>query len=1041
MTRGADRLLRHFAANSLESAQNSADRPIRRQRPMSNAVFVYRHALSSSTETDTDWSLSLARELGNATGSQLRPVGSIVRRASRPNQDTTNRVPLRPPSAACHRPPSPPTDPAVHSINQMPSNEQQKSPVPSISIASEEEATEDSQKKESTTQFAENVPTTADELMQLLMEDDGTDRPVIFTIFEAANIDGVKHLSSKNRCTRYTWLVLIILFIGLCFYQIGAQAMMYWLTPVATNIVAVYPASLAFPVIAICNNNQHRLSWLAGESIQKRRPNGTAPLWFRSQLNQLDVFDRVLLNGWDMEAGRFLRSAAHQRNRMIIQCELPNGSRCSAKDFKPLWTLTGLCWAINTDFDRPMEVTGAGPGNALRLLVNVERYERVESCTPKLRSRSLPGLKVLIINQTDIPVSFLEGVNVPAGFTMDIPFWMRQRQKLRGRDCVVMGQSNGEGEAKESSSVETEEKLSGGGKGEMRDCLMGSYLKEIERRCNCSMRKAFLKQDVTAVAGELAPLSPCNVLQYFNCVQSVLDWAKNKGFTNFGQCPVPCESIDYTAWQDMNELPTNIFPRIISFGNENEEETAELGEEDEEGTEEEHHCTHSQMLSGQSVGRIKRAAREALETQARYQEDIQIRTRRMVAQLRQSVQRLMEMRWGWRQNHFMGVHKHLSERLPCYAEVPKTHANVFNAMANPKPQGEEERAEQLQELLMGEEQKNDTKRAKSFEEVKWTFGPIAEERQKEMLMMRELTKMIYSLFSADSFTKRLPIGLQRMDKVLKLAKMYEEGQMTKESWAERMQTRNMRHFLEEDIYEDWHNLLVRDMEQNVLEVINKIEELSPQIYQKSSNGTAISVLFPVNCFCLPIPLPFFSTGSVLLFGNVRRGSENVEQLANFLDDAFECIFNGIRNETAQMLKEFQRAMLELHSALAMLFRKELPEYLQNMEFGPKFIRENFAQVNVFLHKMNIEYWRQEPTYSIWSFFCDIGATMSLFLGASMLTIIEVLYFVLRQSRIYRSIAVWRQRKNSLKMTTEAAEENVGTKNEGKERRTSTFMWV
>ncbi|KAL3107794.1 hypothetical protein niasHT_017026 [Heterodera trifolii] len=217
MTRGADRLLRHFAANSLESAQNSADRLIRRQRPMSNAVFVYRHALSSSTETDTDWSLSLARELGNATGSQLRPVGSIVRRASRPNQDTTNRVPLRPPSAACHRLPSPPTDPAVHSINQMPSNEQQKSPVPTISIASEEEATEDSQKKEST-QFAENVPTTADELMQLLMEDDGTDRPVIFTIFEAANIDGVKHLSSKNRCTRYTWLVLIILFIGLCFY-------------------------------------------------------------------------------------------------------------------------------------------------------------------------------------------------------------------------------------------------------------------------------------------------------------------------------------------------------------------------------------------------------------------------------------------------------------------------------------------------------------------------------------------------------------------------------------------------------------------------------------------------------------------------------------------------------------------------------------------------------------------------------------------------------------------------------------------------------
>ena len=77
--------------------------------------------------------------------------------------------------------------------------------------------------------------------------------------------------------TRYTWFVLIILFICLCFYQIGAQAVMYWLTPVATNIIAAYPDSLAFPVIAVCNNNQHRLSWLTGESVQERRPRNPPP--------------------------------------------------------------------------------------------------------------------------------------------------------------------------------------------------------------------------------------------------------------------------------------------------------------------------------------------------------------------------------------------------------------------------------------------------------------------------------------------------------------------------------------------------------------------------------------------------------------------------------------------------------------------------------------------------------------------------------------------------------------------------------------------
>ncbi|CAK5040138.1 unnamed protein product [Meloidogyne enterolobii] len=207
--------------------------------------------------------------------------------------------------------------------------------------------------------------------------------------------------------------------------------MMYWLTPVATNIIAAYPESIAFPVVAICNSNQHRITWITGDNIQKRQGK-KAPLDsnnFIENLNYSDIFDKALLQSWDMDAGHFLQNAAHQRTRMIVRCELPNGSRCNARDFRPVWTLTGLCWAINVDSENPIHVNGAGPGNALRLLVNIERYERIESCTPKLRSRFLPGLKVLIYNQTDVPPHYLEGVNIPAGFTMDIPFWMRHVSK------------------------------------------------------------------------------------------------------------------------------------------------------------------------------------------------------------------------------------------------------------------------------------------------------------------------------------------------------------------------------------------------------------------------------------------------------------------------------------------------------------------------------------------------------------------------------------------------------------------------------------
>lgn len=41
-----------------------------------------------------------------------------------------------------------------------------------------------------------------DGAMDIIVEEENDEEPMIFTIFEAANIDGVKHLSSKSRCTR-----------------------------------------------------------------------------------------------------------------------------------------------------------------------------------------------------------------------------------------------------------------------------------------------------------------------------------------------------------------------------------------------------------------------------------------------------------------------------------------------------------------------------------------------------------------------------------------------------------------------------------------------------------------------------------------------------------------------------------------------------------------------------------------------------------------------------------------------------------------------
>ena len=192
----------------------------------------------------------------------------------------------------------------------------------------------------------------------------------------------------------------------------------------------------------------------------------------------------------------------------------------------------------------------------------------------------------------------------------------------------------------------------------------------------------------------------------------------------------------------------------------------------------------------------------------------------------------------------------------------------------------------------------------------------------------------------------------------------------------------MRHFFDEDFYEAWYNPIVKDLD-DLLKTIQQLVELnhSPEFH-------------------------IARVGSTLLFGNSSYGYAS--KFVAFYESALLCTLTKVRPESVRLLSTFQLAMHEFHSAATDLFRKELGSYLAQFEFGHRFARENFVAVNVFLHKMNVELWRQEPTYSIWSLFCDVGGALGLFLGASLLTIIEVTYFIW-QAKIYKRLqrGFWR----------------------------------
>ncbi|KAK0396101.1 hypothetical protein QR680_001564 [Steinernema hermaphroditum] len=785
------------------------------------------------------------------------------------------------------------------------------------------------------------------------------EKPVFLNILEEANMDGVRHLKSDNRATRYLWALVLIGFAVLAGIQIFTQIRMYHTTPVATNIEAEYPPEIIFPTVAICNNNQYRLTYLTGPRIQNRRPKSSRPP-MSVDSNSTNVFDKSLQNTWDMDAVKFLRNAAHWKSRMILRCSWPNGTACRISDFKAVWTLTGLCWAINTDPYNPAYITGSGPGHGLKLLLNIEKYERVESCTPKFRTTSLPGLKILIYNQTDIPISSLDGVNVPPGYSMDIPFRMQHRQKFPGQNCI------------EETDTHREAMKNFTNPYNIRTCAIRQYLEEIESRCGCSLRRAYDPNP-----NERYPF--CNVDEYFQCVVPLLQhgtdskWMKNP-------CYASCEQMDYIAWQDMNLLPSNIFPSLIETAEDEDASDMDVsGDIDEEiyndeilAREEHFKCEDNQLLDDLTISRIKREAKEAYEKQARYQEDILLRSERMIARLQTAAAKLIDLKWGWHNEDFVGVFKRLSANVVCYQNMTARHADVSNALTNPAAHGEERKASQIFMIIDPDHHRLYPKLYKTISELKRVYGDVVENTQKELDEIEDMIIRLYTIYDEDKFNSQL-VGhnLNRMDKILQLVEQYNQGKLQRKAWAEKMQSRNMRHFFEEDFYDGWYNPILKDLDQNIVKTINDIEYDLPEFFNFTTNGTGLK------------------TGSILLFGDAAP--EHIQKLSTFLDDIINCTVHDVKNESITILKEFRNAMHEFQGAYSNLFKKELPDYLENFDFGQKFIKENFAQVNVFLHKMNVEHWKQHSTYSIWSLACDVGGALGLFLGISLLTVIELIY--------------------------------------------------
>ena len=79
----------------------------------------------------------------------------------------------------------------------------------------------------------------------------------------------------------------------------------------------------------------------------------------------------------------------------------------------------------------------------------------------------------------------------------------------------------------------------------------------------------------------------------------------------------------------------------------------------------------------------------------------------------------------------------------------------------------------------------------------------------------------------------------------------------------------------------------------------------------------------------------------------------------------------------------------------------LDNFNRSVSINSIFFRKNFLKLKVFYRQLSYEYIRQQKGYDIFGLICDIGGSMGLFIGASMLTVVEVIDLLIGQTPVFR----------------------------------------
>ncbi|XP_074658670.1 degenerin-like protein del-10 [Tubulanus polymorphus] len=251
-------------------------------------------------------------------------------------------------------------------------------------------------------------------------EDSKSFRQAVYEFANDTNFHGVKYIAVSTRWfTRIGWLLLVLGMTGVLIYQIYDRTTHYFSWPVTSDISVGKPdRDISFPMVTICNTNTFRLSEVEEANLfQQISSHYTDQNSLSDDLEDMsselnNYTFRYLIEKFGHKMDDSIKSASFQSDPLTLD------------NFTSIITDYGMCFAFNQNPKREINAAGTGIAYGLQVLVNLEIYESMDG------ARKSSGLRVLIHDKTEIPRVKDLGISIPASMTALIGVTAKQTTEL-----------------------------------------------------------------------------------------------------------------------------------------------------------------------------------------------------------------------------------------------------------------------------------------------------------------------------------------------------------------------------------------------------------------------------------------------------------------------------------------------------------------------------------------------------------------------------------------------------------------------------------